>query len=163
MSSLLPMSMGCPGGSSGKEPASQYRRHKSRGFSPWVRKIPWRRAWQPTPVFLSGKSHGERSLAGYSPWGHKESDTIEATVYIVVIRQIANHISCSYPNNLKLRLHPNSSRLVMWGQRPSPGNVSETARPSKRRTKICKACPQSRPDCGSRTNKSIWQITLMLS
>ena len=38
---------------------------------PWVRKIPWRRKWQPTPVFLPEKSHGERSLSGYSPWGHK--------------------------------------------------------------------------------------------
>ena len=41
--------------------------------------IPWRRAWQSTPVFLPGESHGQRSLAGYSPWGLKESDTIEAT------------------------------------------------------------------------------------
>ena len=41
------------------------------GFSPWGRKIPWRRKWQPTPVFLPGKSHGQRSLADYSPWGHK--------------------------------------------------------------------------------------------
>ena len=47
-------------------------------FDPWVRKIPWRRAWQPTPVFLPGESHGQRSLVGYSPWGHKESDTNEA-------------------------------------------------------------------------------------
>ena len=39
--------------------------------------IPWRREWQPTPVFLPGKSHGQRSLVGYSPWGHKESDTTE--------------------------------------------------------------------------------------
>ena len=38
---------------------------------PWVRKIPWRRKWQPIPVFLPGKSHGERGLVGYSPWGHK--------------------------------------------------------------------------------------------
>ena len=49
------------------------------GFDPWVRKIPWSRAWQPTPVFLPGESHGQRSLAGYSPWGHKESDVTEAT------------------------------------------------------------------------------------
>ena len=42
-----------------------------------VRKIPWRRIWQPTPVFLSGKFHGQRSLAYYSPWGHKESDMTE--------------------------------------------------------------------------------------
>ena len=49
------------------------------GFGPWVRKIPWRRAWQPTPVFLPGESHGQRSLAGYSPWGHKGLDTTEVT------------------------------------------------------------------------------------
>ena len=42
-------------------------------------KIPWRRAWQPTPVFLPGDSHGQRSLVGYSPWGRKESDMTEAT------------------------------------------------------------------------------------
>ena len=47
------------------------------GFNSWVRKIPWRRAWQPTPVFLRGESHGQRSLAGYSPWKHKESDMTE--------------------------------------------------------------------------------------
>ena len=51
------------------------------GFSPWVRKIPWRRAWQPTPVFLPRESHGQRSLVGYSPWGCKESDTTEATLH----------------------------------------------------------------------------------
>ena len=45
----------------------------------WVRKIPWRRAWQPTPVFLPGESHGQGSLEGYSPWGRKESDMTEVT------------------------------------------------------------------------------------
>ena len=48
-------------------------------FDPWVRKIAWRRAWQPTPVFLPRGPHGQRSLVGYSPWGHKQSDTTEAT------------------------------------------------------------------------------------
>ena len=47
------------------------------GFDPWVGKIPWRRAWQPTSVFLPGESHGQRSLAGYSPWGRTESYTTE--------------------------------------------------------------------------------------
>ena len=47
------------------------------GFDPWVGKIPWRREWQRTPVFLPEEFHGQRSLAGYSPWGHKESDTTE--------------------------------------------------------------------------------------
>ena len=51
----------------GKESACQCRRHR---FDPWVGKIPWRRAWQPTPVFLPGESHRQRSLPGYSPWGH---------------------------------------------------------------------------------------------
>ena len=60
---------------SAKEPARQCQRCKSHGLDPWVGKIPWRRKWQPTPVFLPGESHGQRSLAGYSPWGHKESDT----------------------------------------------------------------------------------------
>ena len=48
-------------------------------FDPRVGKIPWRRAWQSTPVFLPGESHVPRSLAGYNPWGHKESDTTEMT------------------------------------------------------------------------------------
>ena len=60
-----------PGSASGKEPACQCRRCKKRGFDPWVGKIPWRRAWQPTPEFLLGESPGQRSLAGYSPWGHR--------------------------------------------------------------------------------------------
>ena len=47
------------------------------GFDPWVGKIPWRRKWQSTPVFLPGDSHGWRSLVGYSPQGRKESDTTE--------------------------------------------------------------------------------------
>ena len=46
-------------------------------FDPWVRKIPWRSKWQPSPVLLPGKSHRRRSLVGYSPWGCKESDTTE--------------------------------------------------------------------------------------
>ena len=53
---------------SGKESTCQGRRH---GFDPWVRKISWRRKWQSTPVFLPGTSHGQKSLAGYSPWGYR--------------------------------------------------------------------------------------------
>ena len=49
------------------------------GFDLWVRKISWRTAWQPTPVFLPGESHEQRSLAGYSLWGCKQSDTTEGT------------------------------------------------------------------------------------
>ena len=57
---------GLPWWLSGKGSTCQCRRHK---FNPWVRKIPWRRKWQPTPVFLPGEFHGQRSLASYNPWG----------------------------------------------------------------------------------------------
>ena len=60
-----------PGGASGKESACQCRRHKRYGFDPWVGKIPWRRAWQPTLVFLPGEPHGQKCLVGYSPWGRR--------------------------------------------------------------------------------------------
>ena len=78
--------MDFPGGASGKKtkkkktkPDCQCRGCKGHRFKFWVGEIPRRQAWQPTPVFLSGESHGQRSLAGYSPWGHKESDTTEVT------------------------------------------------------------------------------------
>ena len=61
----------------GIESACQCKRHKRHEFAPWVKKIPWRRKWQPSPVSLPGKSHGQRNLVGYSPRGHKESDTTE--------------------------------------------------------------------------------------
>ena len=67
------------GAASDKEPTSKYRRHKRHGFDPWVGKIPWRKAWQPTSVFLPGESHGQRTLAGYSPYGCTELDMTEMT------------------------------------------------------------------------------------
>ena len=68
---------GFPGGTSGKESACQCRRHKRHGLDPWVKKIPWKRKWQPAPVCLSLKPYGQRSLVGYSPQGHKELDMTE--------------------------------------------------------------------------------------
>ena len=62
-----------------QELTCQYGRTKRHGFNPWVGKIPWKRAWKPTPVSLPEESHGERSLAGSSPWGCKELDMTEAT------------------------------------------------------------------------------------
>ena len=55
------------------------------GFDPWVGKLPWRRKWQPTPVFLPGESHGQRSLMGYSPRGRKESDTTELLHFALLL------------------------------------------------------------------------------
>ena len=70
---------GCPFSASGEGwwaflVAQLQRNHlqfERPGFDPWVGKTPWRRAQQPTPVLLPGESHGQRSLAGYSPWGHR--------------------------------------------------------------------------------------------
>ena len=57
--------------------AQRVKQCRRPGFSSWVKKILWGKKWQPTPVFLPGKPHGQRSLIGYSLWGHKESDTTE--------------------------------------------------------------------------------------
>ena len=65
------------GGARGKEHSCHCRRHKRLGLDPWVGNIPWRREEQLISVFLPGESHGQRSLAGCSPWGRKESGTTE--------------------------------------------------------------------------------------
>ena len=71
--SMISCSIRFPDGASGKEPACQCRRYKRHEFDPWVGKSPWRRAWQPTPVFLPRESHGQSS------WGHKELGTTKVT------------------------------------------------------------------------------------
>ena len=71
--------VGFSGGTSGKEPACQCRRYKKLGFNHWIRKIPWRRKWQPTRIFLPGESHGQKSLLGYSSDSLKELDMTEVT------------------------------------------------------------------------------------
>ena len=77
-----------PGGTSGKKQKQQQQKKKTPAnivdikdmrFNSWIRKFPLGRKWQPTPAFLPGESHGQRSLAGYSLLGHKESDMTEAT------------------------------------------------------------------------------------
>ena len=75
--------MGFPDGAVVKESTCQCRRCRRRGFDSWVRKIPWRGKWQPTPVFLLGKIHVQRSLVGYHPWVHKELDTTEGPICLI--------------------------------------------------------------------------------
>ena len=87
--------VGFPGGTVGKESACQCRRCERRGFDPWSRK------WQPTPVLLPGKFYGQRSLAGCSPWGCKESDMTEHTC-------TSSHL---FLNN---QLSPGSDELWAW-------------------------------------------------
>ena len=64
---------------------------QKHGFDPWVKKIPWKREWLPTPVFLPGESHGQKSLVGYSQWGHKELDMTE---------RLSTHLSLSIQRNV---------------------------------------------------------------
>ena len=73
------MFWGFPGGASGKELACQCRRRKRYQFNTWVRKMPWKNAWQLTLAFLPGEFYVQRSLLGYSPWGHKQSDMTGVT------------------------------------------------------------------------------------
>ena len=89
------VSWGFPGGTSCKEPARQCRRCKRHGFSPWAGKIPWRRKWPPTPVFLPGESHGQRSLEGCSPRGRREVDRTEAAEHTRNI-SVNHNISLSW-------------------------------------------------------------------
>ena len=70
----------------GKESARNAEDPGNHRFNPWIRKIPWRRARQLSPEFLSGEAHEWRSLVGYSSWGHKESDMTEATECIAHTR-----------------------------------------------------------------------------
>ena len=93
------MFMGLPRWCSGKESTCQCRRRKRCGLNPCIRKMPWRRKWQPIPVFLPGESHGQRNLAGYSPWGRKESDTTEdrdLDLNICLYREIAIFMKTMY-------------------------------------------------------------------
>ena len=85
-------------GFSGKESACQ-----TRDFNPWVGKIPWNKEWQPTSVFLPGKSSGQRSLAGYSPCDRKESDMPE---------QLTDFIYFHLQSNEKVYLKYKKARIL---------------------------------------------------
>ena len=96
---------------------------KRRGFDPWVGKIPWRRKWQLTTVFLPGKFHGQRSLAGYSPRGHKESDMTEHECKKKKSLRMLGHISfylvCIHIQKItKLAFHWSSHQNAMRDCRP---------------------------------------------
>ena len=93
---------GFPGGVSGEESTCQCRRLKRRRFNLWVRKIPWSSKWQPAPIVLPEKFHGQKSLAGYSPWGCKELDTMQ---------RLNKSINQNLPSKLSLVCFKPSNRL----------------------------------------------------
>ena len=102
---------------SGKEYACQCKSSRQFRFGPWEGTIPWRRKWQPTPVMSPGKSHGQRSLAGCSPWGCKESEATEqlSTRWqifsenhqigeLIIICILSEHALCAGPGSKHLHL-----------------------------------------------------------
>ena len=102
---------GFPRWLSGKESAWQCRRCRRRGFNPWIRKIPWSKKWQPAPVFLPGKFHGQRSLVGYSLWGCKESDMTEQLSMHAHVHDFSKYFSiiCISDNCIEL-----PTRISLW-------------------------------------------------
>ena len=102
--------MGLPRWLSGKESSCPCRRHRRCGFDPWVRKIPWRSKWRstPSPVFLPGKFHGQRSLVGYSPWVTKSWTRLSTYTGIFCIMDTYLH------QVLGKRRKPASIRIVAY-------------------------------------------------
>ena len=114
------------------------------GFNPWVGKLSWRRKWQPTPVLLPGKSHGWRSLVGYSPWGCKESDTTEQLHFNFHlkknIRLIEGRLLCRRKLNLLVQLEGTQDARLNLD--PSFAMTSGLSNPpsSKARHHCCCCC-----------------------
>ena len=93
---------------SDKESACQCRRRKRCGFYPWVEKIPWGRKWQPTPVLLPARSHGQRRLMGYSPWsrgvGHDSMTENTLNIHVIFFYRCmaSSGLTCKYTHCLYL-------------------------------------------------------------
>ena len=141
---LHPTEKGFPSGASGKECGCQCKRRQRLGFDPWVRKTPWRSKWQPTPVFLPGESHGQRSLAGYSSWGRKELDMTEHMSHThreklkdykynwtnVCAKQLqscwslCDPVDCSPPGSSVPGIL--QARILEWVAMPPPGDLPES-------------------------------------
>ena len=110
-----------PGWISDQESTCQCRR---LGFDPWGGKIPWRRKWQPTPVFLPGESHGQRSLVGYSSWGHRSCG-------VTTLPTLLQALGASPPDEGALCWWPRAKQLILEGTsstlhaHPGPGGDTQ--------------------------------------
>ena len=105
-----------------------YLQYRKPGFDPWVGKIAWKREWLPTPVFLPGEFHGQRNLAGYSPWGGRESDTThqlthslsgsfwedQGSVVTVCIIYICTLYKYTCNHTIKWRYHHKPNLASQW-------------------------------------------------
>ena len=142
-----PVSRGFPGGSGVKNLPAKPEIPRRRGLDPWVRKIPWRKKWEPAPVFLPGKSHGQRSLVGYSPWGHKtvghNVDTKQRWSFKILLSTMDGE-ECSFP-----------ALLSEWGRtgKTDGVNLSPVAFLSRMHSTL-----QSRKLFFKKNNGSIWLL-----
>ena len=116
---------------SNKESACQCRRCKRHRFDPWVGKIPWRKKWKPTLVLLPGKFHGQRSLVGYSPWGHKEADMTER----LSVRVCVCACACTHTHTYIQPIMPRKKKSKR------PENSLKVQRKRKRKKEKDKLCP----------------------
>ena len=113
--------LGFPGGSDDKESACKFRRH---GFVPWVGKIPWDRKWQPTPVFLPGEFHEQRSLVGYSSGGHKFGRDWVTSIFTFIVYFISCQLCAAYSLYYKVY---NKLMSVHIHTSPTPCLLSQAA------------------------------------
>ena len=116
-------------------------------FDPWVRKIPWRREWQPAPVSLSTESPGERNLMGYSPWGCKELDT---TVQLTLLFDV-QATACVVEEKLRKCL---KRRTLSLGSLSGVGTVSSC------RGSSWALRASALLDCRPRKNSASWACRL---
>ena len=112
--------MGLPRWLRGKESTCQWRRHRRHRFDPWVGKVPWRRKWQPISVFLPGISHGQRSLVGYSPWGHRVGHcwVTKHTCKHVLKRRLKETCLCFSLTPTSCRFHTAKQFPICWPYPP---------------------------------------------
>ena len=104
------LTLGFPGGTSGKEPSCQCRRSKRRGFDSWVKKIPWRKVWQPIPLFLPGESHGQEEPGRLQSMVSQRVGTWWATVH-----GVTNSWTRVKQLSMYARRHPDFSSCVILG------------------------------------------------
>ena len=121
---ILSSKRGFPGSASGKELACQRRRLLRLRFDPWAGKIPWKRAWQHTPVFLPGKSHGQRNLGSYSPRGRKRVRHDLATNKDNMTYRYSTIQSMNILSGWQIPATP--FQMPYWPNLPAPASSGET-------------------------------------
>ena len=131
-----------PGGTSGQESTCQYRRPE---FDPWVRKIPWRRKWKPTLIFLPGEFHRQRSLAGYGPRDHEESDITERLTHTSQdVSELWPHVDDCSSEQKRDRAHITSCRSQKGDEMaylcPHPATSPAPSHPGRSLPGSCCSC-----------------------